>query len=273
MYCSNAPLSTIAKVFEQKRNDDTIPIGYFQLLVQPNDLIISANLLTNHRVEFQIGIYCQALGTQRIMIDPDAFYKSRNFTFSVEISFCDLTGTSFDFLRGFVALKHLSLDSGANVHLANWTTFPILPQLDHLKIIYCTGLMGTSFYDFQSAFTPGKKGFSDIQLQGNEIGDEAMDRILQRVLKSSAKSLYNLNIGNNHLTRIPSSVKSFQGLRLITLDNNLIKAIHSAAFPNSSSASLGLWLSFKSCGIQVIDPAAFKGFHFFFQDLSLYILT
>ena len=260
IYCSNVPLNDIGQMFQRKHsecNGCNNMFSKFQLLVQPNDLAIPADFLANH-VAYRLTISCQALGTQRLQVDPDAFRSSRNVTYRIAISYCDLTGFSFEFLRGFQRLTTIELNSDANVQLAHWDSLPHLIIFDQLAITFCTGLdeLPIVLRDFTS-----KDGFSRIVLSGNEIGDEAMDKILQqRGLNSPSTSLI-LDLGNNALTRIPPSLASFKNLDQLHLDHNPIKII-----PAGLINPVRL-LDMFYCDVEFIEPGALKGLNIFAYNI------
>ena len=210
---------------------------------------------------FKINVKCQIEEEipQIITIDPEAFNSSKNYAKYFEISFCDASGLNFKFLQGFNKLLNLSFYSISNVHLAAWDSFPILLEMHTLEITNSKGL------DKWTQFPDAIKGLSYFELIGNEIGDAAMDRILQWILNSSPYAVFDLRhlkMKMSGLTRIPRLLSTFRNLENIYFEGNQLKnqTIGTSSLNFSQHYIFSLFLS--SCGINNIEPRTFNGMHF-----------
>ena len=249
---------------KNEKINETIVIDGILLKVQPMDTNIPANLLVNHKVG-QIELECQLIndGSQKqFSINPEAFSSSKTLTYSLKISSCNFLGLSFLFLRGFEKLQAISFHSIANIQLAHWKTLPILSNLTILEIIHSKGL------DEWTQFPNLIYGLETLNIGGNEMGNEGMDRILQWIVNSqSVKTLAALNMERNALTRIPHQLSSLEKLEKIYVEKNpLSNTILSGSFNLSNAVKL---VSLASCGISIIEPGAFLGF-FFIKKIVLY---
>ena len=225
-------------------------------------------MLGDHYVSDEIELECLIKEKQRFSINPEAFSSSRNFTKVLKLSFCDASNLSFSFLRGFVKLWAISFYSISNIHLANWTFFPHLVSLTDLEIIDSKGM--DKWAHFPNSITKLKY----FGIEGNELDDEAMNRILQWIVDSpSVDTLQNLNMERNNLTQIPHHLSSFNKLERILLGENPLNEIVRAGSFNFSYPIRELSLS--SCGISGIEPEALEGSVYYVfcaaSNLHLYI--
>ena len=182
LHCNKIPLEKIGQIFKGKHvgNRTNVLIHDLKLTMPPTNTTIPANLLANHYVNFEIELKCLEGRNQQIEIDSDAFATSKNFTQIFKMSLCDVFGFNFLFLRGFNKLQRLALFSIINVHLAHWATLPPLPGLNILEITESKGLSQWT------QFPTLKFGMKYVDLIGNEMGDTAIDRILNWILESSS---------------------------------------------------------------------------------------
>ena len=255
--CESISLGEIAQMFASKNrmNISAKTIEIFHLVLPPTETprggptIIPPNLLQDHQVTGEILIEC--LTAQNLSIDAEAFRSSRNFTLDLKISACDLSRLEFHFLKDFQQLRILTFYSDTNVHLAEWSTLPILHDLNEFKIIYCTGLNEMS--QFPRLF----HGMMKIDLSSSNIGDSAIDRILEWMQNLYGK-LSHLNLESNALTKIPAKITSFNQIRKIFLGHNLLS---NATIPSGSffGSDIGLTLHLENMGIESIHSGAFQG--------------
>ena len=106
--CHNISLATMSTVFDetiQKRISNELE--QVRLVIPKNDLTIPANLLHNYRVMNWILLQCEGITEQRLTININAFRSSRNFTRSIAINNCNVTGLNFHFLQDFILLNML----------------------------------------------------------------------------------------------------------------------------------------------------------------------
>ena len=261
IFCKNIMANEIRKVFElkDKRNNEIKEIDNIRLSILPI-WDIPSNLLAKHRVRSQIELYCPAIdrviqARQKglIKIDSDSFSSSRNFTQEIQISACDIKHLSLKFLVGFLQLKSLVFRNVDKVHMANWTSLPLLPKLEKLVIIESTGM------NEWSQFPNLANGLIHVDFERNDIGDIAMDRIMQWLIDSpTVDTLEYLRFNRNKLTSIPKHLSSFRSLAYIFMSNNAFnKTIHTGAFISQAAAIFQLILD--STGIEMMEPNAIQG--------------
>ena len=258
--CEKINLEEIRQTFEENgagRNQAFVKIDDVKLTMPPTNIAIPANLLANHYVKYNIELKCLEGRDQRIAIDLDAFSASRNFTQILAIIYCDFLEFNFLFLSGFNRLQRLSFVSITNLNLALWKTLPLLPRLNNLELIESQGL--AQLTDFPNI----NNGLKYLDLMGNEMGDVAIDRILDCILHSSADTLVSLNLERNALTQIPRQLSNFKMLRRINLSRNQLNTIVLFGSLSFSNETGDLFqekeLDLASCGITAIESNAFQG--------------
>ena len=221
---------------------------------------IPSNILAKHQVRNQIELYClssdgiqqQQLGQLRI--HSEAFSLSQNFTQGVQICACDISHLEFHFLRGFHQLKYLVFRTIAKVYLADWTTFPLLSKLEHLRIVESTGLNEWNQFPILA------NGLTLVDLERNAIHQDAMNRILQWLHDSpTINTLVELNIKRNLLTRIPKAIPSFTSLAYIFLGSNPINGTICAGSFISTSLITIKKLFLDCAPFESIEPGAIQG--------------
>ena len=238
------------------RNDDDIPIESLELFVDPKNLEIPANLLSRHFVMNKMFILCENIGTQKLKIHPDAFRSSRNFSRYVRISWCDLMGLDFFFLKDFAYLEHLVLYYNAQFSLAEWLTLPTttLSNCANFDIFSSTGV------DDWATFPVLIQGLITMDISSNKISDLAVDRILQWILDSpSISTLKKMDISYNELTEIPKKLLLFENLQEIDISFNPIDGIIRAGSFKSFLTSKSYVLNLEMMGINKIEPGTFIG--------------
>ena len=262
--CENIAVIEVNEIFQGKIGSIYNEIENFQYIVPEKDTSIPADFLADHRVLTDISLSCFAIGIQKIKINSEAFSSSFNSTRRVEITLCDFTEMSFDFIKGFIKLQELSFDSNANVNLADWENFPPLTTLTTLYIKYSTGL------DQWNQFPILVNGLTKIDLSYNDMGNDAMDRIMQWILNSpSANSLIYFHLKKNELTTIPWQLQFFKELKRIYLAYNSISAIDAefiSFFPFADSFETHLDLRCNK--LTRFEASSFKKFLYRQADLG-----
>lgn len=136
--------------------------------------------------------------TLQLVIDPDAFRSSSEFTFFFFMAGCDLNLLDFaSFLSNFSSLSTLFITQSSNVQ--GLQNLPALPSLIHMAVTFCTGLERVT--DFSRL---GKVKLQRLWLNGNQLGDQAVNSMLNSIAgsPSSASALEMLWLTGNQLTRI-----------------------------------------------------------------------
>ena len=118
-----------------------------------------------------------------------------------------------------------------SITLFNLSVFnlPQLPQLIKIKIINVTGLN----HDYE--FPDLVNGLEILHLESDRLSDERVDHILSKIkMGPSVNTLTYLDLDGNNLTRIPTQLKTFQGLLGIFLQNQQIMDIQPGDFHSIS---------------------------------------
>ena len=250
--CSGISLNSVAKLFEEKNKTNESEFERLELVIQYLEDLIPAKILNDRRVTNEINLICESI-TTKLRIDPDAFKASKNMTKThISIESCDVTGLHFGYLEGFTKLEKLHFGV-ANIHLANWFSFPRLANLKTFSIQSRTHL---------SDWKPFPKleiGLANAILYMSKIDDATIDPILQWIINSpAAKELKQLNVGYNALTEIPLKFSSFNSLQKIDMSfNRLSKTLKCGSFNFSTKAVSNINL--RSTGIEIIETGAFQG--------------
>ena len=246
--CSDSPISTIADIFKRKSYKTSQTMN-LHLLLPPDGTFLPADLLSNHQITSKIIIICKDFISQRINIHQDAFRSSRNFISEFKIFACDSKGFDFLFMKDFRNMKSVEFNWNSNLHLANWTSFPLLSSLTHFYIYDSNGL------DEWTQFSFFHNRLSYFAMYNNYVGDECTSRILSWLLESpSAETLEVLILQDNGLTKIPEEILFFKNLKIIALNNNCITNIHRKSFHSWPEVGLNLALN----DIESIEDGAFE---------------
>ena len=241
--CGYVPLSAVKQIFKNQ-----IELENFRLTVPLSEEFIPANLLVKNKINTEFQLQCQQ-STQRLTIHPNAFQASRKFTSIFGVINCDLARFNFSFLADFRKLYMLFFKRCANIHLADWTTLPLLPKFNFLEIEFMKLNEWTNFPVLH-------KGLYSVTLKRNLIGDAAMDRILQWLTDSpSIDTLTYLDLEATFLNEIPVKISSFKIHLLLFLGRNPIKVIRNGFITNIRPFRIDL----HSCDIDTIEPGAFHG--------------
>ena len=267
IFCMGISLTDISGVFKAK----TKHWHRIHLVLSKQDAnkTIPADLVSDHD-STEIVFQCPS-PNHLLKMDPKTFQASQNSASIFYSGGCDLSQLNFKFLTGFEKLAVLYFNATQNFHLIDWTTLPTLPQWRELHVELSTDL--NKWIKFPNVTHEG--GLKRLYLDTNAIKDATMDRILNWIEKSSAKSaniLERLSLNENYLTRVPRQIKRFTKMKKLTLDSQKV-GIHSLAygafhFSNSTTATF----SAKYNKISKIYPGAFKGamsFLVLFNRLSL----
>ena len=292
LLCDRIPLATVRQMCHQKRGKISNQpsanknVENLKLRIALNDWSLPTDLLADIIVRNKIEIECTVfnfngegfpfmdpcLGTASkfeknrnskneehsmpFRIDAASFQETRKFTREIDIRGCNLKGFDFRFLEGFHNLKILYFYSVINLHLAGWKTLPPLKNLNSLDI-----LEGSNELNEWIEFPALSMGLINISFVGNNIGDKAIDTILQWALDSpSAETLKHLDLGRNSLSRIPRQLSSFKNLESLFLGFNQIKTIYSGSLQFLAHSVKKLWLN--SMDIDKIEPGSFRGLIF-----------
>ena len=240
--CYAIPLNVVRKIFKEPAKLEVI-----QIIVPLTEDIIPPNLFGDNHAK-KIILQCEEKSTQPLSIHRDAFNASREFTLDFAMLKFNLDGINFFFLKGFINLKTITFESIANIHLADWNYFPLLPLLDTL-------IIKNMKLDDWIKFPMLDKGLKNIKLKENLICHGAMDLILQWLVDSkTVDTLESLEIFSSNLMEIPKKLFSFKNLFHFKMDHNPIKTLR------SGSKIKSVYVSLISCQIDTIEPDSFQGY-------------
>ena len=250
IWCRLLPIHQVNEVFRLTTPTDIEQIHLtLQLNSSPPIIVVPKDIFANHRATKSIELR-QFFYDARIIlqIHPEAFRSSVNVTQQFTIGLSNMKMSNFSFLVGFNRLQELIIEDSGNVDMS---TLPTLPSLKRLTILKCTGLKGWTIFPILI------KGLEYVDIQGNVLNDDEVDRILDWILNSPSQFTLNyLDLSRNSLTRIPHQLKSFYRLETIFIHQQLPPA----GFPFLSNLSLSrsvrhLKLSF--CKIANIELGTF----------------
>ena len=169
-------------------------------------VFIPEDLLADHRVTYMLRLlFIETLPQLPILIvDPNAFRSSRNFTIRFQIEGFDTSQLSFSFLSDFNVLESVVIKQSSGVGLSD---FPSLPNLQYLTINQCSGL--NEWVLFPTTILSNT--LEIINLKNNGLNNEVTDRILEWILNSCSdkNALKGIFLDENALTRIPRGLKYF----------------------------------------------------------------
>lgn len=186
----------------------------------------------------------------KLIIDDNAFRSSKSLTNEIRIANCDLKKQpNFEFLDGFTALTRFSVFGSKNFHSFQGLTSH---KLSTVSITFSSGFENIA--DEPNVALPRLR---ILDLSNNELDDVLTAKILKILAESSKKSLENLDLSDNKLTRIPEVTSSFTKLNRLTLERNAITSIKTKSF--DFSAGEVKFFHFDKNGISSIEPNAFGG--------------
>lgn len=259
-------MADVREVFSRTVPTPDNELEWLQLTPPSSDTIIPADVLSTRRFK-SVSIYCPTKD-YHLVIDPDAFRSTRNFTTYLSIDSCNLAQLDFSFLTGFDQLADLDIFKSTNLHLS-WSNLPPLHSLTLLTIDPTSRL--NDWVDFPTL----SRGLTKVEIALSEddgFQDEGVNRFLTWALKSSTETLRTLKIyaPSGSLEQMPRQLSFFTKLDYLDVSNP-------AGFPYPfwpSDSFLGLKtvptgsLAFTApvrfvrvCSGQVstIEPGAFKG--------------
>lgn len=130
---------------------------------------------------------------------------------------------------------------------------PSLPLLYYLEVYLTSGLEEPSSATVKLNYP----SLQTIDLIKDELSDRAVNQILDAIYPSAAKSLEELNLGSNKLTRLPTQVPNlFPKMTALNLNGNNITQLESGSVVFSGNVK-----SFfvGNNGLTYIAPGTFKG--------------
>ena len=220
---------------------------------------IPADLLGGHRTA-NISLYCPPEGNNLLRVDSEAFRASSFFT-QVFYSFsCDLSRLDLQFLDGFKQLKEITIRYSSNVGWAKWGY--AMPNLDKLRVEGSTGL------NEWTKFPKLTKGLRYVEVNYNDIQDEAMNRLLSSLATTSANTLIKLSIFGNDLTNVPKAPFNTHTIHLGNQQRG-IPVITAGSF-NLTEDGAYCALSLDNNKIQKVEAGAFQGELFLIHIFIIY---
>ena len=264
--CKGIPMTGVRDVFSRTTPTADNELEWLQLTPPATDPIIPEDVLSSRRFK-SVSIYCPNKD-YHLVIDPNAFRSTRNFTTYLSIDSCDLGQLDFTFLAGFDQLADIDIFKSTNLHLS-WTNLPPLPALTLLTIDPTWRL--NDWVDFPVL----GRGLQKVELALNEedeFQDEGLNRFLAWALKSSAETLRTLKIyaPSGTLSQMPRQLASFPKLDYLDISNpagfpypfapsDSFKGL--TAVPTGALAFSAPVRFVRICSGQMstIEPGAFKG--------------
>lgn len=128
--CINVQADVIRHVFN-RTTPSSIPIVFLQFSDFSPDGI-PGNLLGDHWVTDAIWMVCSPKNVIPLMINPDAFRSSRNYTQDFFFFGCNLDQFNLSFFQGFQRIQGISIEFVRNFDSINWSTLPKLTTLETL---------------------------------------------------------------------------------------------------------------------------------------------
>ena len=244
--------STIVVALFEKNPAANLDILFLQS--QPRtDLVIPANLMGNHTVNF-LELQCSRVTNEaksKLIIDQAAFYTSRHYIRQISIQECDLSNLNFIFLLEFNHLFDLIIEKATNIGLAGWSNMPSLPELSGLKI---TAEKSADWKGWIDNLPNMLKTLLVVQLDGTRFGDEETDRVMNWLANSTL--LQSFQMLDTSLTRIPSQISTFKSLFNLKLscEQSIIDEVSLKNAPNSLN-----FVEIENCRVRRIEPGTLHG--------------
>ena len=253
--CNLVSMINVTHVFER------IPAMQWPALVlrltsSDENRTIPADLLGNHTT-VGVRFVCPHHGYP-LRLNRNAFRSSKQLIEFLYVDECDVGQLNFNFLAGFDKLWVIAFTHTQNNHLANWT---IMPPLCNLASLYIRNATRNDLNQW-TQFPNLTRGLHDLCLDGNEINDVEIDRILNWTLKTSANSLEYLSLERNNLTKIPRQISLFTKILFVRLDHQKtdIQIITNGSFRiPAHNYIIVSQFSAKNSNISSIQPGAFQG--------------
>ena len=106
-----------------------------------------------------------------------------------------------------------------------------------------------------------------INCGGKMLTDMKIRDILENLAVNQSEAafttyLYQLDLSNNRLTKVPEKLRHFRNLQTIKLDSNAIRSLSSGDFDFINSTEQAREISLTTNYLQTIEQGAFQGIHF-----------
>ena len=248
--CDNVPVEDVQDIFRRTNDSEIYSLEFivpsYELVTIPEDLLgnTSAEVIWMHQNYYYDGPYTH------MVIDHLAFRSSQDYTTEFSLKYWDLhLQADLDFLMGFNKLRALDFYEISNLMALEY--MPQLPSLESLSIIRCQNLSETGFPELSGT------RLKVLHLDQNYAGDSVINNILTSLVGStSADSLESFWSNSEDLTMVPNQLPFFPQLYDVTLGTNSISHIPSSSFSFSSPVT---YISLIRNGIRTIEPGAFEG--------------
>ncbi len=199
-----------------------------------------------------LAILCPNRQNNPLRVDIDAFRSSSQSLSVLSIEKCDLSRLDWSFLTGFNNLAQLSIQYSSNLH-QTFATLPSLPSLIQFDLYSVTDLNQLVTFP---RLTSGGIVSSSIHYN-YDLGDEAMSRILDWLLPTSASTMNSLSLSANTLTVIPRQIRNFTNLESLSIYNNLAPILSVSSGSFNLPKIKGLYLD--NSIISSIEAGVFQG--------------
>lgn len=240
--CSWVPIQAVRQVFNRTKAHHLT--SFFWVIASSETAPIPANLLGDSSAN-EVAIYCEETSHNLIISDTAFSSSSMNLT-SFSIRNCDLTKQpNFAFLTGFKNISYLNVES------KNVSSFQGIPNV--IKTLSISDTLGLkNMADLPIALP----NLQLLYVTNSNLNDEAAVNIVKYLTESSKRSLNQLHLSNNNLTKIPHLlISSFPKLEEVWLDGNAITMIDSQSMVLSGTRNVYL----SNNPISTIQPNAFEG--------------
>ncbi len=230
--------------------------------ILPSDRVIPEDILANKRaINLNIGSQT-TVQTELVIVDPNAFRSTKNFTKTIIVHGFDCTHLDLAFLSGFDQLINFTLAYSSDIEYS----LPTLPPLPSLSILDITFALGLEEMQTFPNLVNGLKYATFVSREDAVWSHSKISNVLDWILLSSADSLEYLTFESNYqLTQIPKQIVYFKALSSLNLRDCNIKSISPGALSFSVPVKT---LNLLNNEIAYISPGAFLGnilFHFSFK--------
>lgn len=249
--CEGLSADVVQDVFRRVAGTAVVELDLFELTIISNpegEEIIPANLLSKTRSE-SIWLLCPS-NNDLILIDPDGFSFTKDYTTILTITKCDLSLLRFEFLTYFDRLQNLVIRNARNLYQTNFVQIPTpLPSssLNSITITECPDV--NKLTGFPSV------PLAEVALSSNNLYDDDMSSILDSLLMPTRDTLTSLDLAINRLSFVPTQIVQFTRLQQVYLDQNKIINIPAGAF----NFPTGVNFSLNFGEISIVEPGAFEG--------------
>lgn len=212
-----------------------------------SSLVVPADLVAGKTFIGRMSLSCSNYN-HVLRLDPHAFGLSNDFTAAIFYGCNVIQQPDFNFIANFTKLAEISME-----RMSNFNSFVGLPEsLTHVEI---ANNRGFDNLNNTQVWLPNLKHLS---LNTNGLTDTSIRAALDALTNYSTNSLEVLELHDNQLTSIPSSIHLFTKLTSVTLQNNDIAFIYydSLNFPPTSNLAT---INLDDNVIQSITYGALKG--------------